>query len=81
MVSAPRAGDPGPAYTFSLRYIASPSFVFGSMPRTASSTSRFGVALADDPGALLAQAALVAAVLPVDLLVFLAAGQLDLAPR
>ncbi len=68
-------------YTFSLRYIALPSFVFGSMPRTASSTMRVGMLLADDLGALFAQAAFVAAVVAVELLFFLAAGQLDLARR
>src|SRR5205085_12703096 len=35
-------GCSAPAYTLSLRYIALPSFVLGSMPKTASSTSRTG---------------------------------------
>ena len=48
------------------------------MPRTASSTSRTGCFCADVLGALFAQAAFVAAVIPVELLFFLAAGQLDL---
>ena len=30
-------------YTFSLRYMVRPSLVFGSMPRTANSTSRLGL--------------------------------------
>ena len=48
------------------------------MPCTASSTSRSGLRCAHEPRALFAQAALVAAVLAVDLLIFLAAGELDL---
>src|SRR5688572_15873791 len=35
-------GCSAPAYTLSFRYIASPILVFGSMPRTASSTRRTG---------------------------------------
>src|SRR5687767_10774899 len=35
-------GCSAPAYTFSFRNIASPILVFGSMPRTASSTRRIG---------------------------------------
>ena len=48
------------------------------MPRTASSTMRDRILLADVLGALLAQAAFVSAVIPVELLLFLAAGQPDL---
>ena len=48
------------------------------MPRTASSTSRSGLLRADDPGALFAQAAFVPAVMAIDLLFFLAAGELHL---
>ena len=77
-VAGRRADDPDPAYTFSFRYMASPILVFGSMPRTASSTRRIGCRLRTTPRALLAQPALVSAVPAVDLLVFLASRQLDL---
>ncbi len=58
--------------------MAAPSVVLGSMPCTASSTIRRRARLADDLRAFFAQAALVAAVTPIQLLLFLAPGQFHL---
>ena len=65
-----------PAYTLSFRYIALPSFVFGSMPRTARSNIRGRLPPANNRRALLAKTTHVSAMLAVELLAFFPTGQL-----